>query len=144
MDVTERTTGATQEAGGRIGSEYLRRARHEQEWRIRAQKIQTDPMSRVVWDEDGKAFPKGRAATYTSAMHTVTANATLSFYVELLQWAVNEVRIRSVGSIDEATAQTMAENEVRRWFEQALIEVVVALPPLANDPDWVPAGLDDG
>jgi len=117
------------------------------ERRLRGQKIEVDPLPKIVWDESGSTVPAGRAATYTRTSHVVTANATFDFYVDLLEWSVQEAKSRSVTEIDDATLKHICEDELRRWFEEALALAVVALRPMAHDVRWGPmvytTGLSD-
>jgi hypothetical protein len=127
-----------QDATGRVGSEYLRRAREELERRVRAEKAESDPLPRVVWDEEGTSVKSGRAAMYTPASHRVTANAKFDFYLDVLEWSFGEARERSGNTIDEVSLQKICTDEVRRWFEEALSQAVAVLRPLHNDSRWGP------
>jgi hypothetical protein len=133
-----------QDASGRVGSEYLKKARDEMERRLRAKKIDADPLPRIVWDEDGKDVPDGRAATYTKAIHVVTANAQFDFYLDLLDWSIEEARSRVASNIDPETLRHVCQDEVRRWFEEALSQAVVVLRPMAHDARWGPMVFDNG
>ncbi|RSZ60752.1 hypothetical protein HF313_18365 [Massilia atriviolacea] len=130
----------------RVGSDYLRRA-HEEMNRLRAKRIDADPIPRIVWDEEGSTVPPGRAATYTHTSHVVTANARFSFYADLLEWSVEEARRRMTSEVGDDTLRKICTLEVRRWFEQALAEAVVVLRPLSHDERWGPevfrTGLSD-
>ena len=133
-----------QDATGRVGDEYLRKAREEMERRMRVRKADADPLPRVVWDEDGNNVQTGRAATYTSANHVVTANATFDFYRDLLEWSVLEAKSRVASEIDEQTIRRLSEDVVRRWFEEALAQAVVVLRPMSRDARWGPAVFETG
>ena len=132
------------DATGRVGSEYLRKAREEMERRQRAIRIEADPLPRVVWDEDGNTVPAGRAATYTKASHVVTASARFDFYLDLLEWSLSEAKARVASDIDEETLRQICEDEVRRWFEESLSQAVVVLRPLAHDSRWGPSVYESG
>jgi Histidine kinase-, DNA gyrase B-, and HSP90-like ATPase len=145
---TGQSTGSRQQdATGRIGSEYLRKAREEMERRLRGQKVDADPLPRIVWDENGSTVPAGRAATYTRTSHVVTANATFDFYIDLLEWGVQEAKSRVASDIDDDTLRQICQDEIRRWLEEALASAVVALRPMAHDARWGPmvygTGLSD-
>ena len=147
---TRRETGAstgTRDASGRIGSEYLRRAQEERERRMRGEKTDTDPAPQIVWDKDGTAVTGGRAATYNPRVHVVTASAHDAFYKDMVEWAFGQAKDRAPSDIDEEALRSIAEDEVQRWFEQALTEAVVVLRPLAHDAKWGPevyrTGLSD-
>ena len=130
----------THDATGRVGTEYLRRAREEMERRQHGQRVDnTDPAPRFSWDEDGLSVMSGRAASYVKAGHRVVANAKCGFYEEMLEWAVSEGRSRA-SEIEEIALRQVCTEEVRRWFEQAITEAVVALRPLEFDGAWGPAG----
>jgi hypothetical protein len=101
-------------------------------------------MPRIVWDVNGKTVPVGRAATYTKATHVVTANALFGFFQDMVEWAFEEVKKRALSEIDDETIRGMCDDEVRRWFEQALTETVVVLRPLARDEKWGPKVFDTG
>lgn len=126
------------DATGRVGSEYLRRAREELERRVRAEKAESDPLPRIVWSEDGSAVPVGRAATYVPNSHLVTANAKFDFYLDVLEWSLAEAKERSPFPIDDASLLKICTDEVRRWFEEALAQAVAVLRPLQHDGQWGP------
>lgn len=132
-----------QDATGRVGSEYLRKAREEMD-RLRAKRADVDPLPKIVWDEDGTSVPAGRAATYAKAIHLVTANAKFDFYLDLLEWSVEEAKNRSASDVDADTLQKICEDEVRRWFEESLAQAVVVLRPMAHDGRWGPKVYDTG
>lgn len=140
-ELRDHRTGASaarpQDATGRVGTEYLRKAREELA-RLRAKKVDADPLPTIVWDEDGENVPAGRAATYTPRSHVVTVNATFDFYRDLLEWSVTEARSRVASEVKEETLRTICKDEVRRWFEEALAQAVVVLRPLAHDERWGP------
>lgn len=131
------------DATGRVGNDYLRRAREEID-RLRAKRIDADPLPRVVWDEEGCTVPPGRAATYTQTSHVVTANACFGFYTELVDWSIGEAKKRVTSDIDEETLRKICADEVRRWFEEALSQAVVVLRPLSHDARWGPMVFDTG
>jgi len=133
-----------QDATGRIGSDYLRKAREEMERRLKVKRVDADPLPRVVWDEDGQTVATGRAATYTRATHVLTANARFDFYLDLLEWSRTEAKNRVATEIDDETLRRICEDEVRRWFEEALSQAVVVLRPMAHDERWGPSVFDTG
>jgi hypothetical protein len=133
-----------QDATGRVGSEYLRKAREEMERRQQVRRVDADPLPRVVWDEDGQTVATGRAATYTKATHVVTANAKFDFYRDLLEWSREEAKSRLAAEIDDETLRNICQDEVRRWFEEALSQSVVVLRPLAHDERWGPKVFETG
>lgn len=133
----------TLDATGRVGSDYLRRAREEMD-RLRAKRVDTDPLPKIVWDEDGSTVPPGRAATYTKAIHLVTANATFDFYLDLLEWSIEEAKNRSASDVEVETLQKICEDEVRRWVEESLAQAVVVLRPMAHDGRWGPKVYETG
>lgn len=139
--------GGARDASGRIGSEYLRRAQEERDRRMRGEKIEADPAPRIVWDKTGAAVSGGRAATYNPRVHVVTASAHDDFYKDMVEWALGQAKDRAPSDMDEQALLAIAEDEVQRWFEQALTEVVVVLRPLAHDAKWGPdvyrTGLSD-
>lgn len=130
--------GRAEDAGGRIGSEYLRRAREERERRNRGEQIDADPSPKIVWDESGTATQAGRAATYNPRVHVVTANPKFAYFLDLMEWGLEEARQRAASEMDEATLRAIVEDEAKRWFEQALAEVVIVLRPMAHDTKWGP------
>lgn len=134
--------GRSEDAGGRIGGEYLRQAREERERRSRGEQIDTDPAPKIVWDHEGTATQAGRAATYNPVVHVVTANPKYSCYLDLIEWGIEEAKQRAASEIDEATLRSIVEDEVQRWFEQALAEAVVVLRPMAHDAKWGPMVYD--
>jgi hypothetical protein len=127
-----------QDATGRIGSDYLRRAREERERLLRAQKVNSDPTPQIVWDRTGSTVPAGRAATYTPRSHVVTLSARYPFYLDMVEWAVEEAQQRTSVEMDEYSLRAVVEDEVQRWFEQALTDCVVVLRPLAHEEVWGP------
>jgi hypothetical protein len=127
-----------QDATGRVGTEYLRKAREEMERRLRGKKLDADPMPKVRWDEDGADVPAGRAGSYTAPLHIVVANATFDFYLDMLEWSIEEAKARVATEIGEDTLRTICQDEVRRWFEEALVQAVVVLRPMEYDPRWNP------
>jgi hypothetical protein len=131
--VARSTTSA--DATGRLGGEYFRQAREELERLRRAQPVDTDPTPIIKWVTGGDTL-SGRAASYVPNRHLVTANLDFDGYRALVAWAVEEAKNRATGEIDDETARRIAEDEVRRWYEQALTEVVVVLRPLAHDARW--------
>lgn len=133
-----------QDATGRIGSDYLRKAREEMERRFKVKRVDADPLPRVVWDQDGQTVASGRAATYTRATHVLTANAKFDFYLDLLEWSRSEAKNRVATEIDDETLRRICEDEVRRWFEEALSQAVVVLRPMAHDERWGPSVFDSG
>jgi hypothetical protein len=132
-----------EDAIGRIGTDYLRRAREERERLMQASKVNSDPTPQIVWDRSGSTVPAGRAATYTPRSHVVTVSARYSFYLDMVQWAVEEGRQRAA-ELDEDSIRSVAEDEVQRWFEQALTDCVVVLRPLAHDEVWGPMVYNTG
>ena len=141
---TSSSSPRPQDATGRVGDEYLRKAREEMERRLRGQRADTDPLPRVVWDETGNTVPAGRAATYTRTSHVVTANATFDFYRDLVNWGVQEAKSRVASEIDDATLRLICQDEIRRWFEEALASAIVALRPMAYDAHWGPMVYNTG
>lgn len=133
-----------QDATDRIGSEYLRKAREELERKLRVKKSERDSLPRIVWDNDGNAVQSGRAATYTRASNVVTANARFDFYLDLLAWSIEEAKSRVASDLDAETLKRICEDEVRRWFEEALAQAVVVLRPLAHDVRWGPRVFETG
>jgi len=131
--------GRAEDAAGRIGGDYLRRAREERERRMRGEQIDSDPAPRIVWDQSGSAVQAGRAATYNPPRHVVTANPTFGYFLDLVEWGVGEARQRAASEMDEATLRSIVEDEVKRWFEQALSEAVVVLRPMAHNDKWGPS-----
>lgn len=141
------SSSRNEDGSGRIGNDYLRRATEEKLKRLRGQTINTDPMPHVVWDDLGTTVPTGRAATYTRATHVVTASAKYGFFQDMVEWAFDEAKKRSLSEIDDETMRGICKDEVRRWFEQALVETIVVLRPMAHDEKWGPnvfaTGLSD-
>lgn len=137
-------SGRAQDATGRIGSEYLRKAREEMERRLQVKRVDADPLPRIVWDEDGQTVTPGRAATYTRANHTLTANARYDFYLDMLEWSRAEAKNRLATDIDDETLRRICEDEVRRWFEEALSQAVVVLRPMSHDERWGPNVFETG
>lgn len=132
------------DATGRVGDDYFRKAREEQKKRMQAQRVASDPMPKIVWDVSGDTVPPGRAATYTRASNTVTASPSYAGYLDLLEWSIHEAESRSVSEMKPEPLHSIAEDEVQRWFEQALTEAVVVLRPMEHDPKWGPAALEKG
>jgi hypothetical protein len=132
-----------QDVVGRLGSEYLRRAREELD-RRRAKEIAADPIPKIVWDDSGTAVAAGRAATYTHTSHVVTANTTFDFYRDMLEWSMQEAKSRMATEVDEDTLRGICEDEVRRWFEESLAQAVVVLRPMSHDARWGPRVFDTG
>jgi len=133
-----------QDATNRVGSEYLRKARHELERRLQVKKRETDTLPKIVWDDDGSTVQSGRAASYTRASNVVTANARFDFYLDLLEWSIEEAKSRVASDVDRDTLRQICEDEVRRWFEEALVQAVVVLRPLSHDERWGPRVFDTG
>jgi hypothetical protein len=77
----------------------------------------------------------------------VTASTDFDFYRDLLDWATHEAKSRVASEITDDTFRQICEDEVRRWFEEALAHVVVGLRPMAHDAEWGPmvysSGLSD-
>ena len=46
--------------------------------------------------------------------------------------------------MDGDSLRALCEDEVRRWFEQALVDVVVSLKPMAHDKQWGPSVYSTG
>src|SRR5712692_8185906 len=78
-------------------------------------------------ESHGAAVRVGRAATYTPPRHVVTASARCDLYLDMLEWAYSEAKTRGASDIEEKALRVMVQDEVRRWFEQALSEAVVVL-----------------
>jgi hypothetical protein len=114
---------------------------------MRGEKVESDPSPTIVWDSSGSTVVGGRAATYNATVHVVTASAQFTLYRDMVEWAVVQARERSSPDLAEESLRTLAEDEVQRWFEQALTEAVVVLRPLAHDAKWGPevyrTGLSD-
>jgi len=132
------------DASGRVGTEYLRKAREELDRRMRTTRVDSDPIPRIVWDEDGKTVQAGRAGTYTRASHVLTLNAQFDLYLDLLEWARAESRERVASEVDDETLTRISRDEVRRWFEEAMAQAVVVLRPLSHDADWGPRVFETG
>jgi len=117
------------------------------ERRLRGQKIDTDPLSRIVWDENGSTVPSGRAGTYTRTSHVVTASATFDLCLDLVAWSMQEAKSRTGSGVDDDTLHSICKDEIRRWFEEAFASAIVALRPMAHDARWGPmvytTGLSD-
>ena len=126
------------DATGRVGAEYLRRARDDDARRVRAEKIESDPAPQVVWDKDGATVQPGRAAMYARNAHIVTASTRFDLYLDLVEWGIKEAKVRGVADIDDGTLRTIVEEEVQRWFAQAFVETVVVLRPKEHDANWGP------
>jgi hypothetical protein len=122
----------------------LRRAREELERRLQVKKVDADPLPRIVWDEDGRTVQSGRAATYTHTSHVVTANATFDFYLDMLEWSLQEAKSRLASEVDEETLRKICADEVRRWFEESLAQSVVVLRPMSHDARWGPKVFETG
>lgn len=131
-------------ATGRVGTEYLRKAEEERERRKRGEKVENDPAPRIVWDKDGSSVDAGKAATYNHQAHVVTASAQYSFYKDMIEWAFGQAQERAPGDIAEEALMTLAEDEVQRWFEQALTDAVIVLRPMAHDAKWGPSVYQTG
>lgn len=129
------------DAAGRVGNAYFQNARAELE-RHRVRKVNPDPLPRIVWEKDGSSVPAGRAATYTHASHVVTASERFDLYRDLLEWSVEEARNRVSSEIDESALRMICEDEVQRWFAQALSEAVVVLRSMVHDERWSPAAYE--
>ena len=114
------------------------------ERRLRTKKVDADPLPKIVWDEDGRTVPAGRAATYTPRLHVVTASAVFDFYLDLLEWSIAEARSRVASEVKEETLRTICQDEVRRWCEEALAQAVVVLRPMAHDARWGPKVFETG
>ena len=114
------------------------------ERRLKTKRVDADPLPRIVWDEDGQTVAAGRAATYTRANHVLTANAEFDLYLDLLEWSRTEAKNRVATDIDDETLRRICEDEVRRWFEEALSQAVVVLRPMAHDERWGPNVFDTG
>jgi hypothetical protein len=136
----------TDDATGRVGNQYLRKARDEMD-RLRAKRVNSNPLPQIVWDEDGRTVPPGRAATYTHTIDVVTANAQFEFYLDLLEWSIDEAKSRLTTGMDDATVEKICCDEVRRWVAEALAQAVVVLRQKAHDALWGPmvyqTGLSD-
>jgi hypothetical protein len=137
----------TRDASGRVGSEYLRKAEEERERKMRGEKVDHDPAPRIVWEKEASAVIGGRAATYNPTVHVVTASTHYSLYKDMIEWAFGAAKERAAGDIADDALRAIAEDEVQKWFEQALSEVVVVLRPLVRDANWGPdvyhTGLSD-
>jgi len=133
-----------EDATNRVGSEYLRKARHELERRLQVKRAEKDILPRIVWDDDGTTVQSGRAASYTRASNVVTANGRFDFYLDLLDWSIEEAKSRVASDVDGDTLKRICEDEVRRWFEEALAQAVVVLKPLSHDERWGPRVFDTG
>ena len=101
-------------------------------------------MPRIYWSDDVSTVPAGRAASYTAQGHIVTASSAFKFYRDLLAWAEEEARDRASADMDEAALRAICEDEVKRWFEQALVEAVVNLRPMAHNKHWGPKVYETG
>lgn len=135
------------DAAGRLGSEYLRKAREERGKRLRGERADNDQMPTIRWTADNSTVPSGRAATYVKTGHIVTATTAFGFYQDVVEWSMKDARSRAASDIDDETLREMCEDEVKRWFEQALVEAVVSLQPMSHDRHWGPmvyaTGLSD-
>lgn len=141
-DVAERHSLAA-DATGRVGAEYLRRAREERERRLKGEAVNADPAPRVVWDKEGKTVPAGRAATYTKGLHVVTASPRFELYVDMVEWGIREAKARGAADMDDTALRAIVEDEIKRWFAQAFTEAVVVLRSFEHDPSWTPDAVFD-
>jgi hypothetical protein len=128
-------------ASGRVGLEYFRRATNEAELR-RVRPLNDDPLPRIVWDESGDSVPAGRAATYTTATDVVTASAKFEFFCDLKAWCVQEAKSRAFSTKGEEHLVALCDGLVKRWFEEALAQTVVALRSKRFHPEWGPAACE--
>lgn len=80
--------------------------------------------------------------TKSSSVHVVVLNGQSPFYLDILEWAIEEGRNRVSSEIDEEALRQVCVDEVRRWFEQAVSEVVVALRPLEYAAAWGPKAME--
>lgn len=103
--------------------------------------VDTDPTPVIKWIAGGTPLRVGSAAYYPT-QHMVTANSDFEGYRDMVAWATDEAWRRATGEIDDETLRRIAEDEVKRWFEQALSEAVVVLRPLSNDAQWGPKAFD--
>jgi hypothetical protein len=62
----------------------------------------------------------------------------------MIEWAFTEAKGRGASDIDDKALKAIVEDEVRRWFEQALSEAVVVLRPMAHDAKWGPKVYETG
>ena len=46
--------------------------------------------------------------------------------------------------MDEAAVRAICEDEVKRWYAQALVEAIVSLRPMAHDRHWGPKVYETG
>ncbi len=124
------------DASGLIDTEFLRRAREEKGRRLAADPTDKDQMPTVVWNDDPQAVQEGRAASYVPNVHVVTVSTAFRFYRDVLAWAETEGRQRAPAGMDETAVQAICEDEVKRWYAQALIEAIVSLRPMAHEGHW--------
>ncbi|HEX9248048.1 MAG TPA: hypothetical protein VF856_01040, partial [Gemmatimonadaceae bacterium] len=57
-------------------------------------------------------------------------------------WSIAEARSRVASEVKEETLRTICQDEVRRWFEEALAQAVVVLRPLMHDARWGPKAFE--
>lgn len=132
------------DASGRLDAEFLRRAREEQGRRRAADPANSDQLPTVVWTDDAQVVSTNRAAIYTPTQHVVTASTAFEFYRQVLAWAEAEGTSRAPAGMEEATVRAICEDEVQRWYSQALIETVVRLRPMAHVGLWGPSVFKTG
>jgi len=130
-----------QNAGGRLGEAYFRRARTNAD-ALRVRDVDDDPLPKFAWDATGQSVPAGRAATYTPARHVITISERFWFYQDVIECFKREAANRTASAADDTVVATVVENIVKRWFEEALGQTVVALRGLCRDPQWGPSVFD--
>ena len=132
------------DASGRLDTEFLRRAREEKGRRLAADPTDKDQMPTVVWSDDTHTVQEGRAASYVHNVHVVTISTAFPFFRDVLGWAEEEGRKRAQPGMDETAVRAICEDEVKRWYAQALVEAIVSLRPMAHHRHWGPKVYETG
>lgn len=123
--------------GGTGGNVY---AVFEKVGGLLAKKVKPDPFPRVNWVtvKDGTRVygdMEDRAAKYLADQNLILANADFRVISDMVVFFAKE--FGEVPGISE-----LAQDAVRGWFEQALMETVIGIQGLANSKEWSQTDID--
>lgn len=103
---------------------------------VPSEKIQSDPFPIVIWQsvKDGTRDEndmEDRAAKYLSEQNTLLVNADFRVFTDMIKRLCKEK-----DTAQGANIESLVEDVVHAWFEQALVETVLGIQQMKGSKEW--------
>jgi hypothetical protein len=125
---------------GEIGNIYHL---FEKKGGVSSDKVQTDPFPIVKWvslldktREEGDM--EDRAAKYLADQNTLLVNADFRVFRDMISRLCKAKETKQGANIE-----SVVEDVVHAWFEQALVEAVIGIQQLKGSKEWGPDSIED-